>query len=255
MQAINQRWIRIIIYFAIALSSSVLFRLNYIGGYATLKLPGVLSVYKSLLEGIGPFLGALIVMGLFRLKSSIGFLGNTGMRSLLMLGVPVVLFFMIGVDNNQHINTHFYGLNVGIWIALYGILEETGWRGYLQDELKNYKPFIKYTIVGAVWYAWHLTFLGHTNALNEVAILVILILASYGIGLIADRTQSIIAAACFHILGNILGLSAEIQHAVPAKTRIWIVAACVVCWWALLKMKPASGAALHRKTDEQLNGI
>jgi membrane protease YdiL (CAAX protease family) len=252
MQAINYRWIRIAIYFAIALSSSILFRLNYIGGYGTLKLPGVLAVYKSLLEGAGPFLGALIVMRISGRKSNISFLGNPGRKSLLMLAVPVLLFFIIGVNNDRHINVHFYGLNMGIWIALYGVLEETGWRGYLQDELKDYPPLVKYSIVGVIWYAWHLTFLGHTTVLNELVILVILVLASYGIGLIADRTRSILAAACFHILGNILGLSTELQEAVPAKTRIWIVIACAVCWWALLRIKP--GAALHRKANEQLNG-
>ncbi|WP_143304664.1 CPBP family intramembrane glutamic endopeptidase [Chitinophaga vietnamensis] len=249
MRTIDQRWLRIAIYFVIALSSSFLFRLNLIGSYDNWKLPGILSLYKGWLEGAGPFLGALIVTWLFRRKSEMSFTGILGSRSWLMMGLPVLLLLIVGVNNDQQINPHVYGLNMGIWIVVYGILEETGWRGYLQDELKDYHPAWKYVIVGIFWYTWHLTFLGHTNVVNELAILAILIFASYGIGVIADRTKSIIAAGCFHIIGNIMGLSTEMQKALSMQTRIWILLACVLGWVLLIRN------ARRRKMVEELNKI
>ena len=92
----------------------------------------------------------------------------------------------------------------GIVIVSYGILEEFGWRGYLQDELRKIKPLYKYLIIGILWYSWHLAFISHdTTMLSQLKFLGVLIFASWGIGQIAEKTHSVLASACFHIIGNI----------------------------------------------------
>jgi membrane protease YdiL (CAAX protease family) len=234
MQQFSSKTIRILIFFIISLSSSFLFRYDVFEIYKNWNLSPILNVFKSLLEGIGPFFGALLVTKIFSIKSEITFMGKLGLKSLLMLSIPVLILSIIGVSNSQF-NNHFYGLLLGLWIGLYGILEETGWRGYLHNELKHLKPLVKYSIVGALWYIWHLTFLGETTIVNELFIAFILIISSWGIGYVTDKSKSIFAAACFHIIGNVLGLSPLFGNVLNMNTRIIIVLLCVVIWIYILR--------------------
>ncbi len=237
MKLLNKKYIRISLYMLIALSSSFLFRYDIFGFYKNWKLSPILDIYKSLLEGLGPFAGALIITFIFKVKRKISFLGIAKLKSILMIITPILILFMFGIKNNTGFNKHVYGMLIGIWIVLYGIAEETGWRGYLQDELSNYKPIIKYSVVGVFWYVWHLTFLGNTNILNEFFIFSILVISSIGIGLIADKTKSIFAAACFHIIGNMIGFSTLFTTVFSLNKRLFIVGICVVVWIAIMKIR------------------
>tara|TARA_B110000908_G_C10235113_1_gene442844 strand:- start:769 stop:1488 length:720 start_codon:yes stop_codon:yes gene_type:complete len=234
MQQLNNRTFRILIFFIISLTSSFIFRYDGFEIYSNWNLPPVLGVFKSLLEGIGPFFGALLVTKIFSINREITFMGKLGLKSILMLSIPVFILSIIGVSHS-HFNNHFYGLLLGFWIGLYGILEETGWRGYLHNELKHLKPFIKYSIVGVLWYIWHLTFLGETTIINELFIAFILIISSWGIGYVADKSKSIFAAACFHIIGNILGLSPLFSNIIDMNIRVIIILICIVIWVYILK--------------------
>lgn len=227
MKSFNVKAFRIIVFFVISLASSVLFRYDVFGVYKEWSLPSFLNIFKSLLEGIGPFVGALLVVKVFKIKSEITFKGVLGAKSWLMLGVPVFILSLLGVSYDEY-NSHLYGFLLGLWIMVYGILEETGWRGYLQNELKDLKPLVKYSVVGIFWYIWHLTFLGNTTLINEVFVAAILILSSWGIGYVTDKTKSIFAAACFHIIGNILGLSSLFAEEVAMNSRLIVVTTCSV---------------------------
>lgn len=234
MLQLNNKLFRILIFFIISLSSSIIFRYDFFDVYKNWNFSPVLNIFKSLLEGIGPFIGALLTIKLFKINRNISFMGKLGYKSLLMFSVPILILSIIGVSHSEF-NKHFYGLLLGIWIVIYGTLEETGWRGYLQDELKNLKPLIKYSIVGVLWYIWHLTFLGKTTIINELFIAFILIISSWGIGYIADKSKSIFAAACFHIIGNLLGLSSLFGNVININTRILIVSICVIVWIYILR--------------------
>lgn len=236
MKLLDKRVIRISIYMIIALTSSFLFRYDILGFYKNWKLSPILFIYKSLLEGLGPFVGAFFVTFLFKVKRNITFLGIPKLKSFLMIITPIILLLFFGVKNDIGLNKHLYGMLLGFWIILYGIAEETGWRGYLQDELSDYKPIIKYSIVGVFWYIWHLTFLGNTNILNEIFILFILVISSFGIGIIADKTKSIFAASCFHIIGNLIGLSPLLNNAFKLNVRIIIVVICVIIWIIIMRI-------------------
>ncbi len=234
MQQLNNRTFRILLFFIIALSSSFIFRYDAFEIYKSWSLPPILNVFKSLLEGVGPFIGALLVTKMFNVNREITFKGILGLKSLLMLAIPILILSIIGISNNQF-NSHIYGFLLGVWIVTYGILEETGWRGYLHDELKHVKPLIKYSIVGLFWYTWHLTFLGNTTILNEALILCVLIVSSWGIGYVADKSKSIFAASCFHIIGNIFGLSPLFTKLIDMNTKIIIMSICIAIWIYILR--------------------
>ena len=80
-----------------------------------------------------------------------------------MLAVPAAVMGVLGIDNPFSVDPHLFGIHMGVWIALYAILEETGLRGYLQGEFRNRSPLIRYVIVGLFWYAWHLSYFATTG--------------------------------------------------------------------------------------------
>lgn len=221
----NSKFIRIAIYFVIALSTSVIFRLQ------PFELPkfNFSDYVYGLLGGTGPFLGAIAVLSLFKnqIKNEMTYKGFFNWSTLLLLFLlPTLLFGIMGSTSGSHAE----GLLLGLYIAIYAVLEERGWRGYLQSEFINTKPILKYLIISLFWYCWHLTFLGKTSFQNELIIFGILFLSSIGIGVMADRTKSILFAACFHMIGNILAFSSELSDHLGKDTRNLAVAISVVIW-------------------------
>ncbi|KKX50082.1 CPBP family intramembrane glutamic endopeptidase [Sphingobacterium sp. IITKGP-BTPF85] len=84
-------------------------------------------------------------------------------------------------------------------ILIYGLLEEIGWRGFLQQQLKPLPELLNVLIVAVLWFIWHLNF-DFTS--SNLLFLGILILGSWGIGKVANNTHSLLAVAAFHSLNN-----------------------------------------------------
>ena len=238
MKIETKAWVRIAIYYSIAIVLSVLFRLELFDWQDKWTLPlGFTIILKSILEASGPFIGALLVLKIAKKKSQITLYGTQVIKSSLMIALPIFLFTVFGANNNLNLNRHYYGFIIGLSITLYGVMEEYGWRGFLQNELIELKPFQKSIIIGVLWYVWHLTFLSkETDVVNELKFLSILIFASWGIGAIAEKTKSIIASACFHILGNIISLSPLISDAYDKQTRYIIFGICLVSWFIMVNV-------------------
>jgi len=231
------RWLRIFVFYIIAIGFSIAARLYWHANDATAGWPTPSAIFRHLLSGIGPFIGAFVVWTAFRHPRRITFCGTSPTLAWTMLAVPAATIATLGVPNPYGIAPHLFGLFLGAWIAVYAILEETGWRGYLQDELCDHPPLRKYAIVGLFWYPWHLTFLQHHTITNELAIFTLIILASIGIGFVADRTKSIFAASAFHAAGNILGLTAYFTIFIPSsQTRLAIAGICIAVWIVLLRI-------------------
>jgi len=243
MKKLNNKTTRIFLFVIISLSTSVLFRYDIFNVYKNWNPNPIMNIYKTLIEALGPFIGGLLITSIFNVKRSITFKGNLNQKSLLMLAVPIIGFGIFGIQNSM-MNKHIYGIIIGFWIVTYGILEETGWRGYLQDELSHLKPLMKYTVVGLIWYFWHLTFLRKTTLVNEVLIAFVLILSSIGIGYVTDKTKSIFVAACFHIIGNILAFSSLFSNVLPLNTRIILVSIFIMIWMVLLRKKTLPSASI-----------
>jgi uncharacterized protein len=233
----DRMWLRIAIYYAIALGLSFLARFHWHRSDPTEASQGALGLWWHLLSGLGPFVGALVIWTLFRQAPRIRFGGTWPAMGAAMLAVPMVVMASIGIDNAFGVEPHLFGAYVGIWIAVYALLEETGWRGYLQQEFGGRRALLRYSIVGLFWYAWHFSFLGGGGLASEAANLGFIILASIGIGFVADRTGSIFAAASFHVIGNILITTTAFEAIIPSQqARLLIVLACVAVWLVMLRL-------------------
>ena len=161
-------------------------------------LEGVSSTFLTVvLQGISPAVGAIVVFYIFRIKPILTLKGNYNKVSipfLLYWAVPIVL--ISGVE--YFIKGTVTPVSV-IAILLYGLLEEIGWRGFLQSELKSLPEFLRILIVATLWFIWHLNF---DFTISNLLFFAILILGSWGIGKVADNTHSLLAVSAFHSLNN-----------------------------------------------------
>lgn len=228
----KRAWFHVIIYFIIATTLSGVFRLGLFDWHNKITLPyGLTIVMKSILEGIGPIAGATIVLLTLKKKSDITFLGFKKTKSFIMVIIPVLLFTIFGANNDQNLNRHYCGFIVGTSLTLYAVFEEYGWRGFLHNEFTNLKPFLRAILIGSFWYLWHLSFISNeTTVFDELKFFGILVFASWGIGAIAEKTKSVFACACFHLIGNILTFSPLILNSFDNQTRYIIFGICLFFW-------------------------
>ena len=252
-----KQWIGIAVYMFIALAFSYFFRVDPPAWYEGTVLPAWAVPFKRLLGAFGVFLGAMVAERWFGTHRRITSTGTSPSRSWLMILFPVALFAALGVPNRQGLEPHWFGLLIGLQAALWVFLEEYGWRGYLQNELGHLRPLRRYLIIGALWYVWHLWFLDYpwidAPLIALISLLVnfgILFGSSWGLGVVAERTGSILAAACFHMLGSFVQFNPIITENVAERTRWIIFAICLVVWvvvvvrWMRVK-KIATNSALH----------
>jgi membrane protease YdiL (CAAX protease family) len=235
--ATDRKWIRIALYVLIAFSMSFLARVHWQTSGVSDPGRGVAAMSWHLLGGVGPFLGAVAVWLIFRPARPITYGGTCLPISIAMLAVPAGVLGATGIPNGFSVEPHVFGAYMGLLIVFYAILEETGWRGYLQSEFQDRAPLLRYAIVGLVWYAWHFSYLGGNPIDAEIFTLLVLLGAAIGIGFVADRTRSIFAAASFHAAGNIMAMSADFKALIPsAGTRGLIVAVCVGIWLVMMRV-------------------
>lgn len=232
-------WGRITLFFVIATGISNVFRFDVFELNSQLEqLPTWLYILSLvLLEGSGVLVGAMITLSLLRKKrvTQITFWGTSKSKSLLMAVIPIVILTIIGVKNEFELNKHLYGLIAIIGTLIYCIMEEYGWRGYLQEEMKSLKPWLKYLSIGFIWYLWHLTFLTEATVGDNLFFLVMMILGSWGIGQVAESTKSILASASFHLIIQIMMFNALIKNGIDGTEKLIILVTSVVLWFVIIK--------------------
>ncbi|MGJ1430451.1 CPBP family intramembrane glutamic endopeptidase [Sphingobacterium spiritivorum] len=155
------------------------------------------SFIKVLLQGAGPAIGALVVFYAFKIKPVLTLKGNYKnmlLPFLLYWGLPVVL--ILGVEYFLKGTFSFMAISA---ILIYGLLEEIGWRGFLQRELKPLPEFLNILLVATLWFIWHLNF---DMTSSNLLFFGILVLGSWGIGKVADNTFSLLAVSAIHSLNN-----------------------------------------------------
>lgn len=155
------------------------------------------EILRKVLTGSGPAIGALVVFILFRIKPVLSLKGNYN-----KLIVPFAIFWLFpialvcGIEYFTKQSMSYVAMSA---ILMYGLLEEIGWRGFLQQELKSLPKFLNILIVATLWFLWHLNFeLSGSNLL----FFGIIVLGTWGIGKVADTTESLLAVAAFHSLNN-----------------------------------------------------
>lgn len=237
----NERinWKRIILFLLIAIIISNIFRFDVFELKSELeKLPTWIYILTILfLEGSGVFIGALIAIYFLKKhrKSEITFFGTSKSKSVIMAVIPIIMLTIIGVKNKFEIDSHIYGFIAIIGTLLYCIMEEYGWRGYLQEELKTLKSWQKYLIIGFIWYLWHLTFLTKATVGDNFFFLAMMIFGSWGIGQVAESTKSILACACFHLIIQIMMFNALIKNGIDGTEKLIILGVSVLLWFLIIK--------------------
>ncbi len=229
---------RLLLFIIISFGVSNIFRFNifhlneYFENYSTWSY----LIVEGILDGSGIFIAG--ITGLFLLKKyrsvDVSFFGSSRSKSLLMALIPTVLLIVIGVQNKYGINVHLFGLIAAIGSFIYCIMEEYGWRGYLQEEFKYLKPVVKFLLIGIIWYTWHLTFLTDTTLGNNLIFLGTLIFGSWGIGQVATLTNSILACACFHLIVNIFMFNHFFNNAFTGYSKLIILFVSILLWIIIL---------------------
>lgn len=206
-------------YFAILTFYIIAIALRYLTNKTDLLNSVSSSFIKVLLQGMGPAVGAIVAFTLFKIQPVLSLKGNykkTVVPFLLYWGLPVVL--IVGTEYFKKGTVSSF-LAV-IAILIYGLLEEIGWRGFLQKELKVLPPVVNVLIVGSMWFVWHLNF-DFTS--SNMIFFGIILLGTWGIGKVADSTSSLLAVAAFHSLNNFFPeMNAEKLTILLVLLSVWV---------------------------------
>ncbi|MCK9438036.1 MAG: CPBP family intramembrane metalloprotease [Synergistaceae bacterium] len=229
--------IRISIFYIIGIVLSNVFRFDLLNLYKSKETLTVLELLlTSPLGAIGLLIGALISLYLLKKERKLSFslFGTSWKWSLIMLSIPIILLAIFGVQNENGLNAHYYGLIGGIGTLIYCFCEEIGWRGYLQDELKSVKEWKRVLLIGVLWYLWHLSFISNQNFIDNIQFLGWMIFGSWGIGKVIDLTKSIIAATCFHMIINIMMFNTLMKNGIDGSSKLIILGVSVAIWILIL---------------------
>ena len=141
---------------------------------------------------------------------------------------PVLMITFIGAGHDPNQNGRLYGLMSGLTIIIYCLFEETGWRGFLQDAMRDVPNPYRFIIIGIFWYLWHLNFISaHDASSLRFGLLVHLpscILGSWIIGSMADKYKSLMVAAAIHSIFNIFfDLDTDLKAKIIIVTGIFMI--------------------------------
>ena len=166
-----------------------LISLYVVNKYPLIETNYALRVSAALATGLGPAVGALVVMFIFKRKTEYTLLGKSAWKSIATIVIPCIVFGIIGG----------WDLGVTCLVAFtYGLLEEYGWRGFLQYELRNLPVWQYVLIITVMWFLWHLDL----NPRSTLSFFLLLLFASWGIGKVVTDTHSLLLCAAFHGIAN-----------------------------------------------------
>ena len=169
----------------------------------------------QLSTGLGPAIGALVAMAVFKRKTEYTITGKSVWKSIVTIAVPCIVFCIVG------------GMNMGVLCLLafaYGLMEEYGWRGFLQYELRELPVWQYVLIITAMWFLWHLD-IGQRNILP---FLVLLFFATWGIGKIATDTHSLLFCSAFHGIVNFS------KRGLLSDTTYLVAFICIIIFWIVI---------------------
>ncbi len=174
-----------------------------------------LQVSASLATGLGPAIGALVAMLIFKRRTEYTFIGKSAWKSIATIVIPCIIFGIIG------------GWDLGVtclFAFAYGLLEEYGWRGFLQYELRELPVWQNVLIITMMWLLWHLD-LSYRSILP---FFLLLLFASWGIGKVATDTHSLLFCAAFHGIVNFS------KHGLLLNTTFLIAFICIIIFWIVV---------------------
>ena len=189
--------------------------LYVVGKYPSIETNFALRASGALATGLGPAIGALVAMFIFKRKTEYTLLGKSVWKSIATIVIPCIVFGIIGG----------WELGVTCLVAFtYGLLEEYGWRGFLQYELRNLPVWQYVLIITVMWFLWHLDL----NQRNVLTFFPLLLFASWGIGKVVSDTHSLLLCAAFHGIVNFS------KHGLLSNTTFLIAFICIIVFWIVM---------------------
>ena len=184
------------------------------------KIPSIetnyaIQVSAALATGLGPAIGALVAMLLFKRKTEYTLAGKSARKSIATIVIPCIVFGIIG------------GWDLGLtclFAFAYGLLEEYGWRGFLQYELRELPVWLYILIITMMWFLWHLDL----TQRSVLPFFLLLLFASWGIGKVATDTHSLLFCSAFH---GIVNFSKRDLFSDTTFTAAFI---CVIVFWIVM---------------------
>ncbi len=192
-----------------------LISLYVVDKYPSIETNFALRASAALATGLGPAIGALVTMFIFKRKTEYTLLGKSVWKSIATIVIPCIVFGIIG------------GWEFGVICLLaftYGLLEEYGWRGFLQYELRNLPVWQYVLIITVMWFLWHLDL----NQRNVLTFFPLLLFASWGIGKLVSDTHSLLLCAAFHGIVNFS------KHGLLSNTTFLIAFICIIVFWIVM---------------------
>ena len=192
-----------------------LITLYVVNKYPSIETNYALRVSAALATGLGPAIGALVAMFIFKRKTEYTLIGKSAWKSIATIVIPCIVFGIIG------------GWDLGVvcfWAFAYGLLEEYGWRGFLQYELRNLPVWQYVLIITVMWFLWHLDL----NLRSVLPFFLLLLFASWGIGKVATDTHSLLFCAAFHGIVNFS------KHGLLSDTTYLVAFFCIIAFWIII---------------------
>lgn len=225
------KWHLIFIFYVVAFSISGLFNSGFLASdYLTLTKGFFLSNMTYLPACLGTLIAATLAIFLDKsLLRTINCFGNSSIKNTAIAITPFVVFSIIGIDNNNQINRHYFAFLFAGINLIYAIFEEIFWRGYLQDALRQLSANLRFLLIGILWWAWHFRF---NTTFDFTVFFLICIAGSFLIGQFTEKSKSYFAAGGLHCLIILLTNSGELTKekmiAGGITILIWIV---IGRWW------------------------
>ena len=181
-----------------------LISLLVVNKFPSIETSYALQVSAALATGLGPAIGALVAMLLFKRKTEYTLAGKSAWKSIATIVIPCIVFGIIG------------GWDLGmtcLFAFAYGLLEEYGWRGFLQYELREL-PVWQYVLI--------------ITMMCILSFFLLLLFASWGIGKVVSDTHSLLFCAAFH---GIVNFSKRDLFSDTTFTAAFI---CVIVFWIVM---------------------
>ena len=192
-----------------------LISLLVVNKFPSIETNYALQVSAALTTELGPAIGALVVMLVFKRKTEYTLLGKSAWKSIATIFIPCIVFGIIG------------GWDLGVtclFAFVYGLLEEYGWRGFLQYELRKLPVWQYVLIITVMWFLWHLDL----NLRSVLPFFLLLLFASWGIGKVATDTHSLLFCAAFHGIVNFS------KRDLFSDTRFTVAFIGVIVFWIVM---------------------
>ncbi|CAN5648348.1 hypothetical protein BH11BAC1_BH11BAC1_24720 [soil metagenome] len=149
---------------------------------------------------------ATLIVGLLALHfdksvvKEVTFLGQHRVKNIVISFVPLIVFSISGLENNNNLNPNLFGFLISLVFLVYAITEEIFWRGYLINAFRPLGRFKNYLLLGILWWVWHIPF-DLDNGF--ISFFFLIVGGSFLIGKFAEATKSFLTTAGIHSIMNI----------------------------------------------------